>query len=57
MISQMVVTQDGLFFSNPSGKELLETFSKSAGTFKRYLAGDWINHMSVSTYFNQSDQQ
>ena len=30
------------------GKEPLETVWKRAGTFKKYLAGDWTNHLSIT---------
>ena len=30
------------------GKEPLETVWKRAGAFKKYLAGDWTNHLSVT---------
>ncbi len=31
-------------------KAPLETVGKRAGTLKKYLAGDWINHLSVIVY-------
>ena len=37
-------------FTKPSEEEPLETVSKTAGTFKKYLAGDLKNHLSITVY-------
>ena len=34
----------------PSGETLLESVWKRAGSLKRYLAGDWMNHLSIAIY-------
>ncbi len=37
-------------FIQPSGKAPLETVWKRADTMKKYLAGNWINHLSATIY-------
>ena len=37
-------------YTEPSEKSSLETVWKRAGTFKKYLAGDWMNHLSITVY-------
>ena len=35
-------------YTEPSEKLSLETVWERAGTFKKYLAGDWMNHLSIT---------
>ena len=35
-------------YKEPSEKLAIETVWKRAGTCKKYLAGDWMNHLSIS---------
>lgn len=35
-------------YTEPSEKSSLETIWKRAGTFKKYWAGDWMNHLLLS---------
>ena len=35
-------------YTEPSEKSSMETVWKRAGTFKKYLAGDWMNHLSIT---------
>ena len=37
-----------VYFTGPSEKSSLETVGKRAGTFKQYLAGDWMKHLSIT---------
>ena len=35
-------------YTEPSEKLSMETVWKRAGTFKKYLGVDWMNHLSIS---------
>ena len=36
-------------YTEPSGKSSLESVSIRAGTFHKYLAGDWMDHLSITS--------
>lgn len=43
-----------MVYTEPSEKLSLETVWKRASIFKTYLAGDWMSHLSITTYHRVS---
>ena len=47
LVTNLNLTRQMVCYTEPSEKLSLETVWKRAGTFRKYMAGDWMNHLSI----------